>query len=184
MGVSPSSDWADDVRARRSRGCAILFTPQSACLSELCALIGEQNRRTLALWALDLASETADALAERHPGDLRPRDAVDASSDWASGNVKMGVARRAILSCHAMAKEVDAEDAALCHAVAQACSVVHTPRHALGYPVYELTARVIRSGFEGFEDDVERRVSEYADRLAYRASRADQPRQWAGFMLG
>ena len=68
-----------------------------------------------------------------------------------------------------MAREMDAEDAALCHAVAQACSVVHTPRHALGYPVYELTARVIRSGFEGFEDDVERRVSEYADRLAYRA---------------
>lgn len=82
-----------------------------------------------------------------------------------------------------MAREMDAEDAALCHAVAQACSVVHTLRHALGYPVYELTARVIRSGFEGFEDDVERRVSEYADRLAYRASRADQPRQWAGFML-
>lgn len=83
-----------------------------------------------------------------------------------------------------MAKEVDAEDAALCHAVAQACSVVHTPRHALGYPVYELTALVIRSGYEGFEDDVVSRVSEYADRLAYWASRADELRQWAGFMLG
>lgn len=184
MGVNPSSDWADDVRARRSRGCAILFTPQSACLSELCALIGGQDRRTLALWSLDLASGTADALAGRHPGDRHPRDAVDASSEWASGNVKMGVARRAILSCHAMAKEVDAEDAALCHAVAQACSVVHTPRHALGYPVYELTALVIRSGYEGFEDDVVSRVSEYADRLAYWASRADELRQWAGFMLG
>ncbi len=166
--MSPSSDWADDVRARRSRGCGILFTPQSACLSELCALIGGQDRRTLALWSLDLASGTADALAGRHPGDRRPRDAVDASSEWASGNVKMGVARRAILSCHA---------------VAQACSVVHTPRHALGYPVYELTALVIRSGYEGFEDDVVSRVSEYAYRLVYWASRADELRQWAGFML-
>lgn len=182
--MNPTPEWAEGALARRSRGCRILFTPQSACLSDLRALIDGQNRRALALWALDLASETADALAERHPGDRRPRDAVDASSDWASGKAKMDAARRAILSCHAMAKEMDAEDAALCHAVAQACSVVHTPRHALGYPVYELTALVIRSGSEGFEVDVEGRVSQYADRLAHWASRADEPRQWAGFMLG
>ena len=77
------------------------------------------------------------------PGDRRPRAALDAAWLWARGRLKMHVAQRAILDCHAMAKDVTtAADAALCHAVGQACGTVHTAGHAMGYPVYELTAIV------------------------------------------
>ena len=44
----------------------------------------------------------------------------------------MPVAKKAILECHAMAKELtDIADIALCHAIGQACSVVHTPKLGL-----------------------------------------------------
>ena len=55
----------------------------------------------------------------------------------------MPSARPAILAVHAMAKQLqDPGDAALCHGVGQGCSTVHTPRHAMGLPIYELTALV------------------------------------------
>ena len=50
----------------------------------------------------------------------------------------MPQAKAAILACHALAREWDSpEDIALCHAVGQGCSVVHTAGHAMGYPIYE-----------------------------------------------
>lgn len=96
----------------------------------------------------------------------------------------MREAQRAILRCHAMAREAaSAEDAALCHAVGQACSVVHTPRHAMGYPIYELTALVRRYGLDGCREAVERRVEGYRQ-LAVRWAGAwrDTLRRWAAFI--
>ena len=61
----------------------------------------------------------------------------------------MRYAQRKILDCHAFAKEAGCkEDVALCHAVGQACSVVHTAGHAIGYPAYDLTAIIHRYGID------------------------------------
>lgn len=98
----------------------------------------------------------------------------------------MRQAQRAILDCHAVAKEIiDPADIALCHAVGQACAVVHTEGHALGYPIYELTA-VIGSEISAggnYVTAAEKRVGEYIDRLKYYAEMPeDESRDWAEFL--
>ena len=78
----------------------------------------------------------------------------------------MPIAKRAILDCHAMAKELtNPADIARCHAVGQACSVVHTAGHALGYPMYELTAIVLELGLDDCREPIEHRVRYYEQRL-------------------
>lgn len=49
----------------------------------------------------------------------------------------MPMARHAILQAHAVAKEMGSlEDIVLCHAIGQACGVIHTKGHAMGFPIY------------------------------------------------
>lgn len=153
-------------------------------LLELFQLVQQTNRRALILWALELAEETALELAEKYPEDIRPRDAVEAAVSWARGAIKMPVAKRAILSCHAMAKELmTPADIARCHAVGQACSVVHTEGHALGYPMYELTAIVREQGVENCRLYVESRNAYYVERLLHWiAHEPGFPGTWAAFL--
>lgn len=160
--------WLAEVKAKAKRKNQILFSKDSLLLTDLCQLIAQANRRALLLWALELAEKTAQELAERYPEDHRPREAIAASRAWTAGEIKMPIAKRAILNCHAMAKELtDLADIARCHAVGQACSVVHTAGHALGYPMYEMTAIVLEQGLDNCRDAVERRVMYYEQRLRY-----------------
>ena len=83
-----------------------------------------------------------------------------------------------------MAKELNSQaDSARCHAVGQACSVVHTVGHALGYPVYELTAIVLEYGLEDCRGAVEQRVAHYTERLRYwKEQEPNYPGAWADFL--
>ena len=142
--------WLAEVKAKAKRKNQILFAKDSLFLTDLCQLIAQANRRVLILWALELAEETARELAGKYPEDPRPREAIAASRAWASGEIKMPIAKQTILNCHAMAKELaHPADIARCHAVGQACSVVHTTGHSLGYPMYELTSIVLEHGLDG-----------------------------------
>ena len=176
--------WFAEVKAKAKRKNQILFSKDSLLLTDLRQLIAQANRRALILWALELAEETARELAEKHPEDHRPREAIAASRAWAAGEIKMPVAKRAILNCHAMAKELtNPADIARCHAVGQACSVVHTSGHALGYPMYELTAIVLDLGLEACRDPVEQRVMYYEQRLRYWMEYEKTCQlNWAGFL--
>ena len=176
--------WLAEVRAKAKRHNQILFSKESLLLDNLRHLIGQANRRVLILWALELAGETVLKLTERYPEDLHPREAITASRAWAAGEVKMPLAKRAILNCHTMAKELTAPaDIARCHAVGQACSVVHTVGHALGYPMYELTAIVLEQGLDNCRDTVEQRVMYYEQRLRYWMEFEKTCQQnWAGFL--
>ena len=176
--------WLAEVSAKAKRHNQILFSKESLLLDNLCHLIGQANRRALILWALELAEETAQKLAEKYPEDLRPRDAIAESRAWAAGEIKMPIAKRAILNCHAMAKELtDPADIARCHAVGQACSVIHTVGHALGYPMYELTAIVLEQGLDNYRDAVEQCVMYYEQRLRYWMEFEKTCQQnWAGFL--
>jgi hypothetical protein len=176
--------WLAEVKAKAKCKNQILFSKDSLLLDELCQLIAQANRRVRVLWALELAKETAQVLAEKYPEDHRPREAVGASRAWASGKIKMPIAKQAILNCHDMAKELaDPADIARCHAVGQACSVVHTVGHALGYPMYELTAIVLEQGLDNCRDTVEQRVMYYKQRLRYWMEFEKTCQQnWAGFL--
>ena len=96
----------------------------------------------------------------------------------------MRPAQRAILDCHALAKELTRkEDIARCHGVGQACSVVHTPGHGLGYPLYDLTALVHQWGLEGCREAVEARLRAYETTLQTWSHRAETyPGPWAAFL--
>ena len=176
--------WLTEVRAKAKRHNQILFSRDSLLLAELSRLIEQTNRRALILWALKLAEETAWELAENYPKDHRPQDAIAASRAWAAGEIKMPIAKQAILSCHAMAKELtNPADIARCHAVGQACSVVHTAGHALGYPIYELTAIVLEHGLDDCRDSIEQRVMDYEQRIRYWMEYEKNCQQnWAGFL--
>lgn len=176
--------WLAEVQAKTKRRNPILFTADSLLLTELRGLIVGANRRTLILWTLELAEETVRELEDRYPDDRRPREALEAARAWAAGEIKMPLARRAILDCHAMAKELtDPADIARCHAVGQACSVVHTEGHAMGYPIYELTALVLEQGAEDYREVVEARVRDYERRLLRWVDRVrSECRKWAGFL--
>ena len=176
--------WLAEVKAKAKRKNQILFSKDSLLLTDLCQLIAHANRRALILWALKLAEETAWELAENYPKDHRPQDAIAASRAWASGEIKMPIAKREILNCHAMAKELtNPADIARCHAVGQACSVVHTAGHALGYPLYALTAIVLELGLDDCRDFIEQRVIYYTQRLCYWMEYEKSCQQkWAGFL--
>lgn len=178
-------DWMDEMQQKLRRKNQILFSPDSPFLQELAEALPGCSHRTLVLWALDLAEEDVRLLEAAYPGDSRPRGALAAAWMWASGSVKMRAAQRAILDCHAVAKEISSpEHIALCHAVGQACGVVHTTGHAMGLPIYELTALVRRDGPERCREAVEARRQTYLDRLAYwREHTAQATISWAPFLL-
>ena len=166
------------------RGNVILFAKNSPLFGELSRIIDRESHKVMVLWASDFASQTVETLTLRYPQETRPQVALDTTRAWAAGEVKMPLAQRAILDCHALAKEVDSPiDAALCHAIGQACGVVHTNGHALGFPIYELTAIVLDSGVENCREPVEQRVCEYIERIVYwREHQADHKGPWAEFM--
>lgn len=97
----------------------------------------------------------------------------------------MRTAQRKILDCHAFAKTIGSqEDIAICHAVGQACAVVHTAGHAIGYPVYDLTSIIYRLGIEKCTEAVEARKGEYIHKLLYWHEHLNEySGEWAAFML-
>ncbi|MDR1355530.1 MAG: GyrI-like domain-containing protein [Propionibacteriaceae bacterium] len=179
-----AADWLADVTSKVKRGNKVLFAKDCALFAELNDAIACENHKIMVLWAFEAASTTVDVLRERYPNELRPQIALDTSRAWASGEVKMRKAKRAILDCHALAKEISSpEDIALCHAVGQACSVVHAKGHAIGFPVYELTALVHGLGIDNCKDAVESRVDHYIERIIYWHEHYDDYYgEWADFM--
>lgn len=177
--------WKDEVAARLKRHNQVLFSKDSEFLLDLAALIQAQDHRTLVLWALELAEDAVAQLKERYPQETQPEEALTAAWDWAGGAIKMRVAQRKILDCHALAKELDdPADIALCHAIGQACAVVHTPGHAMGYPIYDLTAIVRRLSLENAAPSVEERKRFYLDRLLYWHDQAGTYQgNWADFLM-
>lgn len=174
-----------DMYARQKRGNQILFTRQSACLQPFRMQICRCDRKTLTLWALTMAQQTAAVLAEKYEQFGEVQTAVQVCCAWAAGRAKMPQAKPYILRVHAMAKRVeDAADAALFHAVGQACSAVHTETHAFGFVLYDCTALVRRAAGQDVSSLLEARLQQYEVCLATCASAASAPdRQWAPFLL-
>lgn len=178
-------NWIDEVSVNLKKKNQVLFSKNSDYLQDLNMLFEPQCHRVMALWAFDCAYESITRLEEKYPEEKRPREALAAAKDWASGNIKMRIAQRKILDCHAFAKEIDnPEDIAICHSIGQACAVVHTAGHAIGYPIYDLTAMIHKYGIENCKDAVEQRKQEYIEKILYwNAHFSDYQGTWADFML-
>ena len=177
-------NWIDEVHMRLKRKNKILFAKDSEYLQDLASLFQEQEHRVMALWAFEFAAETIANLEEKYPDERRPREALEAVQAWAAGKIKMRPAQQKILPCHTFAKEIACkEDIAMCHAVGQACAVVHTAGHAIGYPIYDLTSIIYRYGIEDASKIVEERKQTYINRLLYWKEHLDTYKgEWAEFM--
>ena len=178
-------NWLNEVQNRIKRKNLVLFAKNSDFLTDLALLIKEQNHRTMVLWAFEFADETVKMLLERYPNEKRLESAVQTAKDWAAGKVKMPVAKRAILQVHAVAKEIESlEDIALCHAIGQACGVVHANGHAIGFPIYDLTSLIRHYGIPECKKFVEERKQQYIERIYYwREHYEYYPCEWAYFMM-
>lgn len=178
-------NWLSEVQQRIKRKNQILLAKDSEFLADLAVLIQEQNHRTMVLWAFEFADETVQKLYERYPNEKRLEYAVLTSKDWAAGKVKMPVAKRAILQAHAVAKEINSlEDIALCHAIGQACGVVHATGHAIGFSIYDLTAIIRHFGVPECKRNVEERKHQYMERLFYwKEHYKEYPYEWADYMM-
>lgn len=172
------------IQSALKAGRKILFSRDSGCLRSLMALIEASSHRALILWALDCADGVARSFEAEQPEDKRLRDALNLCAAWAHGEVKMPVAKRAILAAHAAAKEAgDPRLAALAHAVGQAGATVHVKTHAPGLVFYELTALALSEGPDRRAETVASKIDYYRDRLLYWRGRADEPgRIWAKFL--
>ena len=174
-----------DVEKKISKNNKILFSKESLCLQDLIKLIESQNHRTLILWALDCGMEGVKELETLYPKENRPRKALELCNAWSRGDIKMALAKKAILETHALAKDIDDKVCiALCHAIGHAGATVHVGTHALGLPMYELTAIVLSNGCKGYEEEVTRKIAYYFEKLKYWEENEEKiERPWAKFLL-
>lgn len=172
-----------DVVVRQKRKRQILFRKESPCLHNLMNLIRSSDHRALVLWALECAEETLCEVEERLPGELRPRICLEQCDAWSQGLIKMPQAKRSILACHAVAGTTDPITGALCHAIGHAGATVHTGGHAIGLPMYELTALALNHQGSGYESEAERKIQWYEERLRYWQTHwKEAGRPWAAFL--
>lgn len=173
-----------DVEIKLKKRNKILFSRDSKCLQELIKLIQLQNHRTLVMWALDCARPPLEQFEAKYPSERRPRTCLELCEAWARGKIKMPIAKQAILDSHTVAKEInDSVLGALCHAVGHAGATVHVETHALGLPMYELTAIVLKYGKDNFTIPVSEKLDYYYNRLLYWQENTDKlGLDWADFL--
>lgn len=174
-----------DVEIKLKKRNKILFSRDSECLQDLIELIKLQNHRTMVMWALDCGKLPLEQFEAKYPDEKRPSICLELCEAWARGKIKMPVAKHAILDSHTVAKEIDdSEYGALCHAVGHAGATVHVETHALGLPMYELTAIVLKYGKDNYQEPVSEKLKHYYDRLLYWQENTDKLElDWADFLL-
>lgn len=174
-----------DVDIRIKKRNKIFFSHDSQCLQELRKLIEAQNHRTLVMWALDCGQIPLVQFEAKYPDETRPRVCLDLCDDWARGKIKMSVAKRAILDSHAVAKEIDDNEyGAICHGIGHAGATVHVGTHAIGLPIYELTAIVYKCDKENYQKPVMEKINYYYQHLLYWQDNTDKlGLEWAGFLM-
>jgi hypothetical protein len=109
--------------------------------------LGEQDHRSLVLWAADCAEHVLPYFEENYSEDDRPRKALEAGRAWARGELSMSKARDAAFAAHAAARDADhAAARAAARAAGHAAATAHVAdhaRHTAAYAVNAATAAAI-----------------------------------------
>ena len=163
----------------------ILFSKEDEIIVSLNEVINDTPRKAVILWALGLAEETVILLERKYPLEKRPRMALMSTKMWASGEIKMPVAKKAILECHTFTKEISSTvDIARVHAIGQACSTVHTNGHAIGFPIYDLSALIFENDLNNYDEIITSRIQYYTEKLLYwKEHYKTHSSQWASFIV-
>jgi hypothetical protein len=100
----------------------------------------DADHHRLALWAASCAEHVLPLFESAHPGDPRPRQAIEHARAWVRGEVTMTESRAA--GGHAMGAARDKRGAArhAAYAAGQAGAVAHVAAHELGAAAYAIKA--------------------------------------------
>jgi len=104
---------------------------------EIGELLKDQDRRLLVLWAADCAERALPSFEKQYPGDVRPRQAIEAGRAWVRGIVPMGEARKAAFAAHTAARDAGhASAGAAARAAGHAAAAAHVAGHAAHAATY------------------------------------------------
>lgn len=138
----------EEIEQKLKRKNQILIFKDSVILNELNTLLAVSSPKTIVYWSLRESERIAKRLDDAFHDPLFLA-LSDAAWRWARGERKMYEVKPLILAVHSYAKKTDdVVLQALCHAMGQGCSTVHTVKHAPGLVMYEMTALVKENGIE------------------------------------
>lgn len=107
-------------------------------------LVGKSDHKTLGVWAADCAERVLPYFEKKHPGDDRPRNAIEALRTWVrTGVFKMADIRRDALAAHAAARGVNEDDdsaRSAARSAGQALATAHVRTHSIAAAIYAATA--------------------------------------------
>jgi len=99
----------------------------------------DSDHRLLALWAAACAEHVLHLFESARPSDARPRQAIEQTRAWVSGEIKMSQARAAGGHAMAAARELSGAARHAAYAAGQA-AVAHVAAHELGAAAYAIKA--------------------------------------------
>ena len=102
--------------------------------------LDDETHRLLAVWAADCAARVLDLFERDHPGDVRPRMAIEQAYVWARGDITMTQAREAACSAHAAARLASGAAREAARAAGHAVATAHMADHELGGAAYAIRA--------------------------------------------
>jgi hypothetical protein len=100
----------------------------------------DSDHRLLAAWAAACAEHVLHLFEQAHPGDERPRRAVEQARAWACGGITMTQARTAAFAAHDAAREASGSAKEAARAAGHAVAVAHMADHELGAAAYAIRA--------------------------------------------
>lgn len=102
--------------------------------------LDDETHRLLAVWSADCGARVLELFECDHPGDVRPRTAIEQAYAWARGEVTMTQAREAAFAAHDAAREAIGAAREAARAAGHAVATAHMADHELGGAAYAIRA--------------------------------------------
>ena len=102
--------------------------------------LDDAHHQKLAAWAADCAGHVLGYFTTQHPGDDRPRQAIDLARLWSRNQISMTQARQAAYAAHQAAKMASGAGREAARAAGHAAATAHMADHELGAAAYAIRA--------------------------------------------
>lgn len=105
--------------------------------------LDKNDHRLLVLWAVECAEHVLPDFENNHPGDDRPRKALETARRWINGESKTSEVRKSAFASHAAARDGTVPRAiAAARSAGHAAATAHVPGHAIHAASYAVKASV------------------------------------------
>jgi hypothetical protein len=105
--------------------------------------LDKNDHRLLVLWAVECAEHVLPDFENNHPGDDRPRKALEKARQWVIGKSKTSEIRKTAFASHAAARDATSPGAiAAARSAGHAAATAHVPGHAIHAASYAVKASV------------------------------------------